>query len=72
MRNKNLRMNKRMRKRNNNNKMTSIENLIKLFKYLNIIFHESATGIAPGQSAVIYEGDDLIGGGFIDRKLPGM
>lgn len=35
---------------------------------LNIVFHESATGIAPGQSAVIYEGDDLIGGGFIDRK----
>jgi tRNA-specific 2-thiouridylase len=35
---------------------------------LNIVFHESATGIAPGQSAVIYEGDDLVGGGFIDRK----
>ncbi len=35
---------------------------------LNIVFHEAATGIAPGQSAVIYEGDDLIGGGFIDRK----
>ena len=35
---------------------------------LNIIFHEAASGVAPGQSAVIYEGDDLIGGGFIDRK----
>ena len=35
---------------------------------LNIIFHEPASGIAPGQSAVIYEGDDLVGGGFIDRK----
>lgn len=35
---------------------------------LSIVFHEAATGIAPGQSAVIYEGDDLIGGGFIDRK----
>jgi tRNA-uridine 2-sulfurtransferase len=35
---------------------------------LSILFHESATGIAPGQSAVIYEGDDLVGGGFIDRK----
>ena len=35
---------------------------------LNIVFHQAATGIAPGQSAVIYEGDDLIGGGFIDRK----
>ncbi|MFO0321138.1 MAG: tRNA 2-thiouridine(34) synthase MnmA [Bacteroidota bacterium] len=35
---------------------------------LNIVFHESATGIAPGQSAVIYEVNDLVGGGFIDRK----
>lgn len=25
-------------------------------------------GIAPGQSAVFYDGDDVIGGGFIDRK----
>lgn len=35
---------------------------------LNIVFHEAATGIAPGQSAVIYEGNDVVGGGFIDRK----
>jgi tRNA U34 2-thiouridine synthase MnmA/TrmU len=26
--------------------------------------------VAPGQSAVIYEGNDLVGGGFIDRKKP--
>ncbi len=37
---------------------------------LDIIFHEPVSGVAPGQSAVIYEGDDLIGGGFIDRKKP--
>ncbi len=30
-------------------------------------FHAPVTGVAPGQSAVFYEGDDVIGGGFIDR-----
>jgi tRNA-uridine 2-sulfurtransferase len=35
---------------------------------LDVIFHEPVTGVAPGQSAVIYEGDDLVGGGFIDRN----
>lgn len=35
---------------------------------LKIIFHQPVSGVAPGQSAVMYEGDDLIGGGFIDRK----
>ena len=37
---------------------------------LDVIFHAPVTGVAPGQSAVIYEGDDLVGGGFIDRKKP--
>lgn len=37
---------------------------------MDIIFHKSVTGVAPGQSAVIYEGDDLVGGGFINRKKP--
>ncbi|MCU7550240.1 tRNA 2-thiouridine(34) synthase MnmA [Chitinophagaceae bacterium LB-8] len=31
-------------------------------------FYEKAKGIAPGQSAVFYEGDDVIGGGIIQRK----
>lgn len=35
---------------------------------LEVIFHESVNGVAPGQSAVIYEGNDLVGGGFIDRR----
>jgi tRNA-specific 2-thiouridylase len=35
---------------------------------LDVIFHQSVSGIAPGQSAVFYEGDDLIGGGFIQKK----
>ncbi|MEN9522986.1 MAG: tRNA methyl transferase, partial [Bacteroidota bacterium] len=28
-------------------------------------FSEKVAGIAPGQSAVFYDGDDLIGGGRI-------
>ena len=30
-------------------------------------FFEDAKGIAPGQSAVFYEGDDVVGGGIIQR-----
>ena len=30
-------------------------------------FYEKAKGIAPGQSAVFYDGDDVIGGGIIQR-----
>ncbi len=36
---------------------------------LNFVFHSKVTGVAPGQSAVFYEGQDLVGGGFIDRKI---
>jgi tRNA-specific 2-thiouridylase len=35
---------------------------------LKVLFHKKVTGIAPGQSAVIYEGDDLIAGGFIMKN----
>jgi tRNA-specific 2-thiouridylase len=34
---------------------------------MKVTFHEPAKAIAPGQSAVFYEGDDVIGGGFIER-----
>lgn len=34
---------------------------------LHVVFHNPVSGVAPGQSAVMYEGDDLVGGGFIDR-----
>ncbi|MBO9618550.1 MAG: tRNA 2-thiouridine(34) synthase MnmA [Niabella sp.] len=32
---------------------------------INVSFYQNAKGIAPGQSAVFYEGDDVIGGGII-------
>lgn len=30
-----------------------------------VLFHQNVSAIAPGQSAVFYEGSDLVGGGFI-------
>ncbi|MVN22352.1 tRNA 2-thiouridine(34) synthase MnmA [Mucilaginibacter arboris] len=33
--------------------------------HLKIDFHHKVAGIAPGQSAVFYEGNDLLGGGFL-------
>jgi tRNA-specific 2-thiouridylase len=35
---------------------------------LKVLFHKKVEGIAPGQSATIYENDDLIAGGFIMKK----
>ena len=35
---------------------------------LKVLFHKKVAGIAPGQSAVIYEGEDLVAGGFIMKK----
>ena len=35
---------------------------------LKVLFHKRVAGIAPGQSAVIYEGEDLIAGGFIMKE----
>jgi tRNA-uridine 2-sulfurtransferase len=37
---------------------------------LKIVFDEPRRAITPGQSAVLYEGDDLVGGGVIDEVLP--
>jgi tRNA-specific 2-thiouridylase len=34
---------------------------------MQVKFYENVKGIAPGQSAVFYEGDDVIGGGIIQR-----
>ena len=35
---------------------------------MEVLFHKEVQGIAPGQSAVFYEGNDLLGGGFISKK----
>jgi tRNA-specific 2-thiouridylase len=33
-------------------------------------FFANVSGIAPGQSAVFMEGDDVIGGGIIYKEIP--
>ncbi|MFN8436553.1 MAG: tRNA 2-thiouridine(34) synthase MnmA [Cytophagales bacterium] len=35
---------------------------------MKVKFNEGVSAIAPGQAAVFYEGDDVIGGGWIDRS----
>ena len=35
---------------------------------INVIFKHKVEGITPGQSAVFYEGNDVIGGGLIKKK----
>ncbi len=37
----------------------------KMDNYINVKFHDEVSAITPGQSAVFYEGDDVIGGGII-------
>lgn len=34
-----------------------------------VVFHANVRGVAPGQSAVFYEGDDVVGGGIILSSL---
>jgi tRNA-specific 2-thiouridylase len=36
---------------------------------MSVQFFEKAKGIAPGQSAVFYEGDEVIGGGLIQKAI---
>jgi tRNA-specific 2-thiouridylase len=42
-----------------NSTITQHDNMMK------VVFHKNVSAIAPGQSAVFYEENDLIGGGFI-------
>lgn len=35
---------------------------------LRVVFQGAVKGMAPGQSAVFYEGDDVVGGGIIQRE----
>jgi len=36
---------------------------------IEVLFNEPVTGIAPGQAAVFYEGDDIVGGGWIMKSF---
>ena len=45
----------------------ALSNLYTTDNGLRIRFYENVKSIAPGQSAVFYEGDDVIGGGVIQR-----
>ena len=45
----------------------SLSNLYPQGNEIKVRFYENAKSIAPGQSAVFYEGDDVIGGGIIQR-----
>jgi tRNA-uridine 2-sulfurtransferase len=46
----------------------TLSNLYPEGNTVNVRFYEMAKSIAPGQSAVFYEGDDVIGGGTIQRS----
>lgn len=45
----------------------TLSNLYTHDRGISVRFYEDAKGVAPGQSAVFYEGDDVIGGGIIQR-----
>lgn len=36
---------------------------------MRVDFHQPVSGIAPGQAAVFYEGNDVVGGGWISRSF---
>lgn len=46
----------------------ALSNLYNADGKVKVSFYEQVKGIAPGQSAVFYEGDDVIAGGIIQRK----
>jgi tRNA-specific 2-thiouridylase len=39
--------------------------IVQMGEYMKVEFDHAVAGIAPGQSAVFYEGNDLLGGGFL-------
>ncbi|HXI00225.1 MAG TPA: tRNA 2-thiouridine(34) synthase MnmA [Sphingobacteriaceae bacterium] len=43
----------------------SLSTIVQSDDIINIDFHHAVSGVAPGQSAVFYEGQDLVGGGFL-------
>ncbi len=49
----------------------ALSNIYTQDRNLLVKFHEPVKSIAPGQSAVFYEGDDVVGGGIISLKVGG-
>lgn len=47
----------------------ALSNLYNTENGIIVNFYEDVKGIAPGQSAVFYEGDDVVGGGIIRNQL---
>ncbi|RXK47535.1 tRNA 2-thiouridine(34) synthase MnmA [Aquirufa rosea] len=43
--------------------------IVQLGDKIKVEFHDEVSGIAPGQAAVFYEGDDVIGGGWILKSF---
>src|SRR6185312_3039440 len=43
----------------------SQSSIMQMGEHMKVDFHHAVSGIAPGQSAVFYEGNDLLGGGFL-------
>jgi tRNA-specific 2-thiouridylase len=46
----------------------TLSNLIQEGNRVHVNFYDKVSAVAPGQSAVFYEGNDLLGGGFIERS----
>ncbi|MBC8052347.1 MAG: tRNA 2-thiouridine(34) synthase MnmA [Sphingobacteriaceae bacterium] len=43
----------------------TMSSIVQQGEHMKVDFHHNVSGIAPGQSAVFYEGNDLLGGGFL-------
>jgi tRNA-uridine 2-sulfurtransferase len=43
----------------------TMSSIVQVGEHMKVDFHHAVSGIAPGQSAVFYEGNDLLGGGFL-------
>jgi tRNA-specific 2-thiouridylase len=49
----------------------TLSTLTPLGNDVEVQFHANVKGVAPGQSAVFYEGDDVVGGGIIQGSFAG-
>ena len=46
----------------------TLSSIVQEADYMKVDFYSPVSGLAPGQSAVFYEGNDLIGGGIISKQ----